>query len=325
MHFLSSALMTVKAPTSVKLAWKECGEGRRDGKVGAMTGPGSPVRMQAAILAVIALAMHAFPAAAQPAPVLAYLVRTDSSTILFDVGGNLESSDPSPLISNMRRLGVRLPDIDTIVISHNHMDHVGGLSFSLMRTFSLEARQGDLGSRRVYVPVPMSYPGIEPVVVQGPMMIAPGVATTGPIGAVIHMGPVAEQALAVHVEGKGVVLIVGCGHQGVSRLLERTSELFDVPLHGVIGGLHYPVPRGRSVNSAGVDLQRWATYGTGSGPTRADVERDIDLLAARGLQWVSLSAHDSSDEMIEAFRARFGARFQDLRVGAPQVITGAAP
>ena len=256
---------------------------------------------------------------------VSYLIRTDRSTILFDVGGNLEGSDPSPLVANMRQLGIKLADIDTIVISHNHSDHVGGLQYAMQRTFSLDSKQGDLQGKRVYVTIPMTYPGIEPVVVRAPAVIAPGVATTGPIPTKIYMGPVNEQALAIQVEGKGVVLIVGCGHQGLSRLLDRTAELFDAPLYGVIGGMHYPVPRGRFIGKDGRDTQRWASYGPETGPTPEDVQRDIDLLAGRGPQWVSISAHDSSDEMIDLFRTKFGARFHNLRVGEAQVIAGTKP
>lgn len=250
---------------------------------------------------------------------VSYLVRTDGSTILFDVGGNLKGTEPSPLEANMQRLGVRLQEIDTIVISHLHMDHVGGMQFSSRGSFSLGLRQVDLGTRKVVVPVPMNYPGLETVVARQPTILAPGVVTLGPITGRIALGPVDEQALAIRVQDRGVVLVVGCGHQGLDKLLARTAQLFDEPLYGVIGGLHYPVPRGRMI-SGGQDLQRWATYGTGPGPTADDVQREIDALAARRPHWVALSPHDSSDEMIEAFRRSFGARYHDLRVGEAQVI-----
>jgi metal-dependent hydrolase (beta-lactamase superfamily II) len=255
---------------------------------------------------------------------VSYLVRTDHNTILFDVGGNLESTDPSPLIANMRQLGVRWADIDTIVISHNHMDHVGGQKFARSGTFSPDSQQIDLRDKRVFVPTPMTYPGIEPVVVLEPLVIAAGVATTGPITGKLHIGPVEEQALAIRVQDKGVVLLVGCGHQGLSALVARSAQLFDEPLYGVIGGLHYPVPRGRWT-MGGVDVQRWAAYGFGSGPSLEDVQREIDTLVGKGLQWVSLSPHDSSDEVIEAFRNRFGSRYHDLRVGEPQRIAEPRP
>jgi metal-dependent hydrolase (beta-lactamase superfamily II) len=254
---------------------------------------------------------------------VSYLVRTDGSTILFDVGANLAASDPSPLEANMQRLGIRLADIDTIVISHPHMDHVGGSWFSMAATFSLGNRQVPLEGKRIVVPSTMRYPGATPLVARVPMVLAPGVVTTGPIGALLPIGAVDEQALAVRVQGKGVVLIVGCGHQGLPNLLARAGQLFDEPLYGIVGGLHYPVPRGRLVDAAGRDLQRSATYGSGPGPSPADVQREIDLLAARRPQWVSLSPHDSSDEMIELFRRAFGERYHDLRVGEAQVIAAA--
>lgn len=252
---------------------------------------------------------------------VSYLVRTDGSTILFDVGGNLKAEAPSPLEANMQRLGVRLADIEAIVISHPHMDHVGGVPFARQGTFSLGNQQVELRDKRVIVPAAMTYPGVQPVVAQDPMVLAPGVVTTGPLTGALPIGPVQEQALAVRVQDRGVVVIVGCGHQGLARLLARTRQLFDEPLYGLVGGLHYPVPRGRIVN-AGVDVQRWATYGNAPGPSPGDVQREIDLLAAWQPQWVSLSPHDSSDEMIELFRTTFGARFHDLRVGELQVVAG---
>ena len=79
------------------------------------------------------------------------------------------------------------------------------------------------------------------------------------------------------------------------------------------------------MNKEGVDVQRWSSYGPDRGPTPEDVQSDIELIAGKGPQWVSLSPHDSSDEMINAFRTKFGTRFHDLRVGEAQVIAGARP
>lgn len=68
---------------------------------------------------------------------VSYLIRTDRSTILFDVGENQGGGDPSPLLHNMQSLGVGLGDFDTIVISHNHLDHVGGMKWARQGSFSL--------------------------------------------------------------------------------------------------------------------------------------------------------------------------------------------
>ncbi|MCG2768727.1 MAG: MBL fold metallo-hydrolase, partial [Anaerolineae bacterium] len=59
-------------------------------------------------------------------PGVSYLVRADDTTILFDVGFNVHGEHPSPLLLNMEALGVSLAEIDAIVISHLHEDHVGG-------------------------------------------------------------------------------------------------------------------------------------------------------------------------------------------------------
>ena len=66
---------------------------------------------------------------------VSYLIQTDRSTILFDVGENLGSRDPSPLLHNMKALGIGVDDFDTVVISHNHLDHVGGRKWVRQRTF----------------------------------------------------------------------------------------------------------------------------------------------------------------------------------------------
>jgi 7,8-dihydropterin-6-yl-methyl-4-(beta-D-ribofuranosyl)aminobenzene 5'-phosphate synthase len=54
-----------------------------------------------------------------------------------------------------------------------------------------------------------------------------------------------EHSLAINVEGKGLVRIIGCGHQTIQRIIERVQTLFDEPVYGIIGGLHFPVKGGR--------------------------------------------------------------------------------
>lgn len=260
----------------------------------------------------------------QGEPGVAYLIKTDRSTILFDVGVNLRRLDPSPLLANMQKLGVSLADFDTVIISHNHMDHVGGLRRARSNTFSLGNEQIDLRGKKILTPVPMSYPGTSPAVVRAPAVVAPGVATTGAIAGQMYIGRIDEQALAINVEGKGIVLVVGCGHQTLDKLLTRTAQLFSEPIYGVIGGLHYPVPRGR-ILTAGIDVQRLVVFGPFRGPTEADVASNVALLAQQNPAWVSLSAHDSSDYAIEQFRHEFGRRYHDLRVGEWQVLAGGPP
>jgi len=247
---------------------------------------------------------------------VSYLIRTDHATILFDVGANDREENPSPLEHNLRALGISLDEVDAVVISHLHHDHVGGRRWVNRRSFSLGKTQTPLSGKRVWVPTEMSYPGLSPIVAREPAVIAQGVATTGTIPRHLFTGLIEEQALAVNVERKGLVLIVGCGHQTLPRLLERADRVFGIPVYGVVGGLHYPVPDGR-MRWLGMNAQR--VFASGTGPfhpvTWGEMEADLDLLAARRPGWVSLSGHDSSDAVMEHFRTRFGTAYRDLKVG----------
>jgi 7,8-dihydropterin-6-yl-methyl-4-(beta-D-ribofuranosyl)aminobenzene 5'-phosphate synthase len=236
---------------------------------------------------------------------VAYLVKTDTATILLDTGYNPENLDPSPLQQNMAHLGITLDDIDTVVITHKHPDHTGGVSWWQQGTFSLGNTQADLGRKSIYVPEPMTYPDAEPEVIEAPKRLAPGVATIGavpfvePFPVSLFRGTGAEQALAVNVAGRGVVLITGCGHPSLATLVSRTEALFDAPLIGVVGGLHY------------------------GARDAASLQGEIDLLARRAPQVVALSSHDSGAAALQAFESAFGTSYVPLVVGEPITIAGA--
>lgn len=143
-------------------------------------------------------------------PGVSYLVSAGDQKILFDVGYNMENQHPSPLIRNMKQLGVDINDIDTIVISHNHVDHIGGMKAMKQNTFLLSGEETDLSHVKAYVPEKISHATAEVEVTTKPKKIAEGIATIGTIDrAIWAMGLTSEQALAVNVEGKGLILIVG--------------------------------------------------------------------------------------------------------------------
>jgi metal-dependent hydrolase (beta-lactamase superfamily II) len=255
---------------------------------------------------------------------VSYLIETDAHRILFDVGHNAEQSVPSPLQANMAALGLDTDDFDTIFISHNHFDHVGGTRANDEATFMLGLDHEPLPGKRAFVPVPLSYPGIEPVVSAEPTIVGPGLASTGTIPRQLAFGWIDEQALAIHVEGRGVVLVVGCGHQTMPKLLERYDDLFDIPLYGVIGGLHYPVPDGRFY-ALGINLQRRFASGRGifDPIDMPEVRDELRMLEARNLGLIGVGGHDSSDEVIAMFRERFGPAYRDVRVGQPITLSNA--
>jgi 7,8-dihydropterin-6-yl-methyl-4-(beta-D-ribofuranosyl)aminobenzene 5'-phosphate synthase len=246
-------------------------------------------------------------------PGVSYLIKTDQATILFDLGQNEKDEDPSPLLQNMKRLGIKLEDIDIIVISHNHDDHVGGGKWAEKNSFSLTSYQVQLKQMPVYTPTKMTYPGLNPVYTPLPVKIAKGVATIGVILNPVFFAEIAEQALAINVENKGIVIVTGCGHQSVEKILMRSDKLFDKPLYGVLGGFHYPITEGRNI--------AWYMKYIIAGRlpwehlTVEDVKANCELLKRRNVKLVGLSGHDSSDESISVFRQMFPDCYVDIKVG----------
>jgi 7,8-dihydropterin-6-yl-methyl-4-(beta-D-ribofuranosyl)aminobenzene 5'-phosphate synthase len=252
-------------------------------------------------------------------PGVSFLVRADDLTLLFDVGLNQKKSSPSSLVHNMATLGVSRDDIDCVFISHLHMDHVGGLKAQKARTFELTPEDPEPLSVDAYAPVDMVHSTARVKTVTGPMEIAPGVFSIGPIARSLWlMGLTQEQALAVNVEGKGVVLIIGCGHQTLERAVSRTETLFDLRLYGVIGGLHFPVTGSRMPYG----MQK--VIGTGrlpwQGIKKDDVRATVGFLEEKKPNLVGISAHDSCDWTLGTFKGAFGDRYREVVVGREIVV-----
>ncbi len=250
---------------------------------------------------------------------VSYLLRIDDKTWLFDVGLNAHREHPSPLLRNLEALGFTPADLHAIFISHLHLDHVGGPAEMKRGSFSLSAGPVELPDLVAYVPTEMRHPQARVEVVTGPRKLAQGVASTGPIArAIWKMGPIQEQALLVNVAGKGIVMVVGCGHPTLARLVARAKAVTGLPLYGVIGGLHFPVT-GSRVGKGGQNI-----IGNGKLPwqriTRREAEAAAAFLAELDLGLVALSGHDICDWSLELFQRKLGERCRTLRVGEEIVI-----
>jgi 7,8-dihydropterin-6-yl-methyl-4-(beta-D-ribofuranosyl)aminobenzene 5'-phosphate synthase len=253
---------------------------------------------------------------------VSYVVKTDDTTILFDTGLNSHDEDPSPLLQNMEKLGMSVEDIDLIFITHNHGDHVGGSKWAKKKTFSLSGRQIGLKGKRAYTPIPMTYPGLKPIYSPNPTILGEGIVTTGTIANSIYfMGYAVEQSLAINVKDKGIVLIVGCGHHTLPRLLERTSALFDEPLYGLVGGLHYPV-MGGPIELFGYAMHKH--FGTGKVPweqiTQDELSSNVESLKKLNPKVVALSPHDSSELSLKVFKDAFPEECRRIVVGQTIII-----
>ncbi|MEA3439960.1 MAG: MBL fold metallo-hydrolase [Chloroflexota bacterium] len=159
------------------------------------------------------------------------LVEYGDHVLLFDTGGSGET-----LLNNMELLGIEPKMIETVVISHEHGDHTGGLISLLEVTnrptvYMLASSSAALKNRVA------SFTDV--IEVTESIEIIPGIYSTGKV---ISTPP--EQGLAIQTES-GIVIITGCAHPGISRMVHRGrsavqpgSEVVYGPVALVIGGYH---------------------------------------------------------------------------------------
>ena len=70
---------------------------------------------------------------------VSYLFRTDQGSLLFDVGFGPERP---ALAHNAAKMGVSLDQVDSLVISHLHPDHMGGLKASRSKCVTIPKELG---------------------------------------------------------------------------------------------------------------------------------------------------------------------------------------
>ncbi|UCF71199.1 MAG: MBL fold metallo-hydrolase [candidate division WOR-3 bacterium] len=154
----------------------------------------------------------------------------EQHNILFDTGG-----DTTILLGNVKSLGLDSRNLDAVVISHNHWDHVYGLP----GVYCI----GEIVPK-VYVPcsskdsVLQQNPSLDIVPVDEPAEILPRVWLTGEMETTYRDITLYEQAMILD-DDDGLYVITGCAHPGIVEIIERVRTiLHGRPITLVAGGFH---------------------------------------------------------------------------------------
>ena len=191
--------------------------------------------------------------------------------LLFDTGVS-----PDGMVANMRRLGLAPDSVEAVVCSHGHFDHTTGLD-GLARALGGRVNLPVVIHPEFWSQRRIALPGHEPYVmpttsrsalegagftiveaVQPSFLFESSVLITGEVarstdferGMIVHQAwrgdswvpdPLIldDQALVVHVRGRGLIVLTGCGHAGIVNIVRYARALTGVPdVHAVVGGFH---------------------------------------------------------------------------------------
>ena len=196
--------------------------------------------------------------------------------LLFDTGakGNI-------LLRNLEKLDIDPRSIQNIVLSHEHGDHVGGLHALI-----------SAGAEPVvYIPPSFSasfkeryQDRVELIEVSPGLEIIDGVYTLGEIA-----GPPPEQSLVIDTD-QGQIVITGCAHPGIVKIVEKASEDYGKEIKLVMGGFHL------------------------GEKSRDKMDQIIEEFQQIGVEYVAPS-HCTGEQQISQFRDVYGESFLGIGVG----------
>jgi 7,8-dihydropterin-6-yl-methyl-4-(beta-D-ribofuranosyl)aminobenzene 5'-phosphate synthase len=189
----------------------------------------------------------------------AALVEYGGKRILFDTGDN-----PDILARNAKAKGVDLSRLDLVVMSHRHGDHMGGLEHLLsvnpkVKIYAPKENFGVYGfslpssfyrKDESLPPEQRYYDGAPPQVmrfgsawskanfelVEKTSEISPGIHLVSLVSDKPTTLELRELSLALDTPD-GIVLIVGCSHPGIDRVVEAAAAI-NKRIHAIVGGFH---------------------------------------------------------------------------------------
>lgn len=191
-------------------------------------------------------------------PGLSFYLEDGDEKILFDCG----YSDVCRI--NAERMGVDLSCVTTLVFSHGHDDHTGGLAH-LQTMLPLakivahpdtfrEKRSRGMNAGSIFRAEELAEK-YEMHLSQEPQRVSDHLTFLGEIPRLNDFEPrvqfgeyaspegfvpdfVMEDSALVYERFDGIFLITGCSHAGICNMAAYAEKLFQKPVRGIIGGFH---------------------------------------------------------------------------------------
>ena len=191
-------------------------------------------------------------------------------SILFDTGAT-----PDGCVDNLRRLGIDADEIDAVVLSHGHYDHVTGLSglAPLLgpRNVPVVVHPAAFRARRFAIPggghrelahldrAAVEAAGFVVESHEGPVLLADDrLLVTGAVDRTTDFEPGLpgqqafvdgdwqpdaempdDQALVLDLVDRGLVVMTGCGHSGIINIAHHGRAITGRDrVHALMGGFH---------------------------------------------------------------------------------------
>ncbi len=205
------------------------------------------------------------------------LIEGLDQTILFDTGGDGET-----LLSNMDTIGISPGSADLVVLSHYHGDHTRGLEKMHEHNQAMIVYMPESFPQDFQQAVKDTGATVEPVT--DPLVLFEGACSTGEMG-----NSIIEQSLILDAPS-GLVIVTGCSHPGIVKIVRRARQVEDKEIDLVIGGFHL----GRKPDDEVGDI--------------------IKELKDLGVKRVA-PTHCTGNRAIELFREAWGDDFIDAGLG----------
>ena len=150
----------------------------------------------------------------------------NKKNILFDTGDNGKK-----LVYNLKKLNKNIEDINFIMLSHEHWDHIDGLDeiLNLNKNLTVIVPESFSDNFKNKIKEKANLKEIKEK-----EEIVNGIFTTGELNSSIGLK---EQSLVTKTE-KGNILITGCAHPGIVNIIRKIRKLSDKNIYLVLGGFH---------------------------------------------------------------------------------------